>query len=169
MESWERKFRDRMVRFEQKNPSKVGWVAFSIKLRVNSGCFHRSCCHHAYDLIDEHLASVAPSDVCLTFEEHESGPEILVYLAVTTAGLTVAKSVIDLVATIIKARSEGARKGDRHSAPVEIIIRRVARKDELREERILSFHSTDEVDPAKLGQLLAVAAKKIVDDGEEGS
>ena len=84
-----------MLRFEQQHPSKDGRVAASIKLRVDSGCFHRSCCPHAYDLIDEHLASVNPDDAGLTFEEHESGPEILVYLAVTTAGLTVAKSVKD--------------------------------------------------------------------------
>ncbi len=72
----------------------------------------------------------------MVFEEHESGPELLVCLAVTTAGLTLAKSIIDLIATIIKARSEGIRKGDKPDRPLELIVRRHDSKG-VREEIVL--------------------------------
>jgi hypothetical protein len=39
----------------------------------------------------------------IEFLEHESGPEILAYLAAATAGLTLAKSVFDLITAIINA------------------------------------------------------------------
>jgi hypothetical protein len=171
MESWERTFQDRMHHFAEQHPSRDTRVPVSIKVRVDSGCFDRGCCPHAYEVIDAHVAKLRSRE-CedgLTFEQHESGPEILVYLAVATAGLTVAKSVIDLVATIIKARNDGVKMGDRHSQPVELIIRRMTSKGKLREERILRIHSTDEVDDAKIGKLLSAAAKKIGDDSEEGS
>jgi hypothetical protein len=121
-------------------------------------------------VIDPYVAKLRSSEYedGLTFEQHESGPEMLVYLAVATAGLTVVKSVIDLVTTIIKARNDGVKMGDRHSQPVELIIRRMNSKGKLREERILRIHSTDEVDAAKIGKLLSAAAKKIGDDSEEG-
>lgn len=38
------------------------------------------------------------------FEEHESGPEIIARLVLGAAGLTIVKSVIDLVTAIINAR-----------------------------------------------------------------
>ena len=80
------------------------------------GCFHREHSPCAYELIDSYLSrSTAESEI----EEHESGPELLVYLAVATAGLTLAKSIIDLVTSIIKARSEGV-KSDRLKRPLRI-------------------------------------------------
>ena len=42
----------------------------------------------------------------LLFVEHESGPEIILYLGVATAALGLAKSVVDLVTTIIKIVSQ---------------------------------------------------------------
>ena len=59
-----------------------------------------------------------------TFEEHESGPELLVFVAVVTAGISLAKSVIDLIVAIIKARSEGIKKGDHPASPLDLIVRR---------------------------------------------
>jgi hypothetical protein len=168
MESWERTFQDRMLRFADQHPSGANSVPVSIKVRVDSGCFDRGCCPHAYKVIDAEAAKLRTREDGVIFEQHESGPEILVYLAVATAGLTVAKSVIDLVTTIIKARNDGVKMGDRHSQPVELIIRRMTSKGKLREERILRIHSTDEVDAVKIGKLLSAAANKIGDDSGEG-
>ena len=64
----------------------------------------------------------APPDVGL--EEHESGPELLVVLTAVTAGLQLTKSVVDLFIALVKARSDGVRKGDGPSGPVELIVRR---------------------------------------------
>jgi hypothetical protein len=114
-----------------------GLLPVSIKVRVTSGCFHREHSPQAYRLIDGYLASADLSDFHGRFEEHESGPEILVYLAVTTAGLTFAKSVVELITAIIKARSEGIRKGDRPSDPLELIVRGHSKDGEYFEETIL--------------------------------
>lgn len=67
--------------FEARRPPKPGEEAVSIKVCVVSGCFHREHSPRAYELIDRGLAK--RSNASFAFEEHESGPEILVYLAVT--------------------------------------------------------------------------------------
>jgi hypothetical protein len=79
------------------------------------------------------------------FVEHESGPEVIVVLAVTTAGLALAKSVVDLVTTIIKARKDGAKKGDRQHEPLELIVRRVDKDDNLQEKIVLRIERQDSV------------------------
>ncbi len=48
-------------------------------------------------MIDKHLASIPRDGWQFDFVEHERGPELLVSLALATAGMGVAKSVIDLV------------------------------------------------------------------------
>ena len=63
-------------------PPQPGEVPLSIKLRVVSGCFHREHSPHAYQLIDSHL-NASPAE--LEFQEHESGPELLVYMAAVLA------------------------------------------------------------------------------------
>jgi hypothetical protein len=98
-----------MHRFEARAGARPGDVAISIKIRVVSGCFHREHSPRGYAVIDSQLAKLLP-DSELGFEEHESGPELLVYLAVATAGITLAKSVIDLISAIIKARAEGVKE-----------------------------------------------------------
>src|ERR1035438_6191425 len=119
--TWQNEFRTRM---EQFGASKVeGFIPVSLKVRVESGCFHREHSPEAYRLIDQYLSGLGKPEVPFKFEEHESGPEILVYLAVTTAGLSLAKSVVELLTAIVKARSEGIKKGDRPSHPVEVIVR----------------------------------------------
>lgn len=44
------------------------------------------------------------------FVEHETGPEIITNLALLTASLTLAKSVVDLIITIIKSVNESNEK-----------------------------------------------------------
>ncbi len=132
---WQSEFRKRMDKFGGGTSDKL--MPVSIKVRVASGCFHREHSPHAYRLIDDFIAGADKSNQRCQFEEHESGPEILVFLAVTTAGLTFAKSVVDLITAIIKARSEGIKKGDSPSDPLELIVRGHSKDGEYFEEMIL--------------------------------
>jgi hypothetical protein len=161
---WQETFRNRMRGFEARRAPKPGEAAVSIKVRVASGCFHREHSPRAYELIDRRLTKLPGSDGSFAFEEHESGPEILVYLAVTTAGLSLAKSIVDLITAIIKARSEGIKKGDHPSEPLELIVRRVHDAQEFREETVLRIGHKDTVDEAKVEQQLKDALRKLLKD-----
>jgi len=156
---WQRTFRDRMRVFKARRSLRPGDVAVSIKLRVVSGCFHREHSPRAYEFIDSHLISL-PSNV--EFVEHESGPELLVYLSVATAGITLAKSIIDLVTAMLKARSDGVRKGDRPADPLELIIRRVNDGSEFREEVVLRIGHNDPVDQAIIEKHVDEALRKVL-------
>jgi hypothetical protein len=159
---WKKTFRERMGRFEARRPQRATEIAVSIKIRVVSSCFHREHSVFAYRLIDRHLDELSPSDTELSFKEHESGPELLVYLAVTTAGVTLAKSIIDLITAIIKARSEGVKKGDKPSDPVELIVRRVDDDREFREEIVLRIGHKDLVNEKAIEKLLNESLQKLV-------
>lgn len=100
---WQETFRARMRRFEVRRPKSGADVAVSIKVRVSSGCFHREHSPKAYEIIDDALAS-SPTTGAFSFEEHESGPELLVYVATTTAAVSLAAGIVNLVTAIIKRR-----------------------------------------------------------------
>ncbi len=155
---WQRTFRDRMQGFRRRRPPSPGDIALSVKIRVTSGCFHREHSPCAYEVIDSQLAR---STAEFEFEEHESGPELLVYLAVASAGLTLAKSVIDLITSIIKARSEGVKKGDRPNDPLELIVRRVDDSG-FREETALRIGHNDPADPGLIERQVAEALKRLL-------
>lgn len=116
-----------------------GFTPVSIKIRVTSGCFHREHSPEAYRLIDDYLSKADLSDIHYRVEEHESGPEILVYLAVVTASLSLAKSLVELITEIIKARSEGIKRGDRPAEPLEIIVRGHTKDSQYAEEKIVKI------------------------------
>lgn len=146
---WIDEFRHRMRGFEHRYPEKESGVPVSIKVRVTSGCFHREHSPHAYQIIDEFLRSHHLRDERVSFEEHESGPELLAYIVLTAGVLNISASVINLIVAIIKARSEGIKHGDHPSAPVELIVRDFDKDGKLQEEKVLTFHANDKVD-AKL-------------------
>jgi hypothetical protein len=133
--AWQAEFRRRLSRFGE--PKTDDAVPVSIKIRTKSGCFHREHSPEAFRLIGNYLWQTPTPDVPYQIEEHESGPEILVYLAATTAGLVLAKSIVELVTAIIKARSDGIKKGDSPSAPLELIVRGYSKNGEYFEETIL--------------------------------
>jgi hypothetical protein len=135
---WISEFRRRMSDFAPSPGPDAASV--SVKVRVQGGCFHREHSPEAYRLIDSHLQRLLPKDR-IRFEEHESGPEILAIVALTTAGIAFTKSVIDLVVAIIKARSDGIRKGDHPREDLELIVRRIDQKGEYAEENILRISS----------------------------
>jgi hypothetical protein len=143
---WESEFRARMKSFKLQRSPCEGEVPISIKVRITSGCFHREHSPHAYQIIDKHLASIIPSQRSeLAFVEHESGPELLVYLALATAGVTLAKSVIDLIVAIIKARAEGIKRGDHPNDAIELIVRRIGEGDKFAEETVLRIDHNDRI------------------------
>jgi len=155
-----------MRSFESQRPPREGEVSVSLKVRVTSGCFHREHSPHAYALIDRHLASAPAAQRWeLAFIEHESGPELLVYLALATAGVTLAKSVIDLIVAIIKARTEGVKSGDRPNDPVEVIVRRVGYGDKFVEETILRIGHGDPVNRADIEAQINAALKRVAATG----
>jgi hypothetical protein len=160
--AWESEFRARMRSFESRRPPRAGEISVSLKVRITSGCFHREHSPHAYALIDKHLASIPASQRSeLAFVEHESGPELLVYLALATAGVTLAKSVIDLIVAIIKARTEGVNAGDRPNDPLEVIVRRVGDGDKFVEETVLRIGHTDPVNRADIEGRINAALKEM--------
>lgn len=145
--------------FGRRRPPQAGDISLSLKVRVTSGCFHREHSPRAYEYIDSFLMAAAPD---VDFVEHESGPELLVYLAATTAAITLAKSVLDLITAIVKARSEGTKKGDRPDAPLELIIRRVDTGDEFHEELALRIGHSDPVDPKAIEKQVADAIDRLL-------
>jgi hypothetical protein len=96
-------------------------------------------------LQDYRFAVPRPADN-LEVVEHESGPELLLYLAVGTGVLSLAKSVIELVIEVIKSRSAGIKKGDSPRDPLVLIVRRVDEKNDYREEIVLRMGHRDKVD-----------------------
>ena len=68
-------------------------------------------------------------------EQHESGPEIVIYLALATASATLIKSVIDLITAIIKGLS-----GEHKKQPPRIkISKRQIIKGKVEEETLLEI------------------------------
>jgi len=160
--AWQKTFRERLRRFQERRAPHPGEVAVSIKVRVTSGCFHREHSPRAYELIDKRLGKSPASATAFTLEEHESGPELLVYLAVATAGITLAKSVIDLITAIIRARSEGIKKGDTPSDPLELIVRRIDNEREFREEVVLRVGRNDAIDEKVIAKRLNEALQRLL-------
>ena len=114
--------------------------------------------------MDSQLRSLSPD---VEFVEHESGPELLVYLAVATAGLTLAKSVIDLITAIIKARSDGVKRGDHPADPLELVIRRVDDGHEFREEVVFRIGHTEPVDARAVEKQVEKAIRDLFKNSDE--
>lgn len=165
---WHRTFRNRMRQFQTRHIPPPGTLAVSIKVRVTSGCYHREHSPHAYELIDKHLDTIARYDE-FAFEEHESGPELLVYVAALTAGISLAKSVMDLIVAILKARSEGIKKGDHPTAPLGLIVRSVHKKGEFKEETILRIAHNDSVDRKMIEEHVKEAISNLLKQENKGT
>jgi len=139
-------------------------VSVSLKVRVTSGCFHREHSPRAYALIDAQLAATPRDESPFEFIEHENGPEIL---ALVTAGLSLATSVVNLVVAIIAARRQGVSEGDQPSEPIELIVRRIESGDTLQQEMVLRIDHRDAVDRARIEPLLDAAIERLADETAE--
>jgi hypothetical protein len=158
--AWEDEFRKRMERFHATSPAKDEGIPVSIKIRPSGGCFHREHSPNAYRIIDEYLRSHPNDD--FAFEEHESGPELLVYLAFATAGMSLAANIINLITAVIKARTEGIQRGDQRDAPLELIVRGFDENGKLREERALTIDSWQNVSEDLIETALLTTANKMI-------
>jgi hypothetical protein len=111
-----------------------GAVGLSIKVRPTGGCFHRDHSPRAYEIIDREFASIPDDERDFIFEEHESGPEIVLYVV---AGVNVATSAFNFLTAIIKARSEGILKGDGRTDPLDVQIRGINKNNQAVKERTI--------------------------------
>lgn len=160
---WNEEFRHRMEAFGSRAAHGPSDSAVSVKIRVTSGCFHREHSPIAYSFIDTALDQPPRPERSFEFVEHESGPEILVYVAAATASISLAKSVIDLVVAIFKARSEGIKQGDHPSHPLELIVRRSVEPDRVAEEVVLRVDHTDRTQASEVEERLLEALRKLID------
>ncbi len=97
-----------------------GAVRISIKIEGEKGCF---CLEHSKEtnkLIDE-IVNRAPFD--FEYREHETGPEILTWLAFATSGIVLTNSLIGLILKIVDIIKKGPEKGDEPKGKLSIIIR----------------------------------------------
>lgn len=128
---------------------------FTIKIRAEKGCFCRSHSIETNRLIDEIMTQDHNHE--FDYHEHESGPEIIAWLALGTAGLTVTKSLIDLITAIINACKKGREKGDNHKGKLLLIVRDTHRTDNSVEEVVLEIYDEDIIDYEEV--------KKAIDTG----
>ncbi len=118
----------------------------SIKLSPPSGCCCSHCWPETWKIINKYIYPYGPvghegealiksGKHQFVLKSHESGPEIIVYLAVATAAATLLKSIIDLINTIIKGLSHEERK----QPPKIKITRRQIIKGEIEEEKLIEI------------------------------
>ncbi|MEW6515940.1 MAG: hypothetical protein AB1439_03395 [candidate division FCPU426 bacterium] len=164
MEStWNGVFKKRMLDFERAYSVPENYITVSIKLRVKVGCFHRQHAPYAYAEIDKFLNALTPDQTTFQFEEHESGPEILVYLALTTAGISLAKSIIDLIAAIINAHSEGGKKGDR-CPPLDLVVRHIQKDGQFMEEKVAQIGFSEKINTDEIERKFNTALLKLLEN-----
>ncbi|VVB96325.1 Uncharacterised protein [uncultured archaeon] len=119
----------------------------SIKIKPAEGgccCFH--CWPETWITVNKYIYPCGPikdegdvlidkNNVKFVLECHESGPEIIVYLGLGTASIVLAKSVIDLITTLLKTRQNEVRN---RSGKFKI-IRRSQIKGQVEEEEIMEL------------------------------
>lgn len=83
-------------------------------------------------------------------------------MTLTAAGLQFAKSVIDLIVAILKARTEGIQRGDHPHDPLKLIMRKINRGGNCIEEELLTIESSDPVLEVEINEELTKAGKTLV-------
>lgn len=160
---WEREFSNRIARFQARVSTPDHGIALSIKIRVAAGCFHREHSPAAYRLIDRAVATAdARGAELFDIIEHESGPELLLWVAFATAGISFTTAVINAVVAILKARSEGIKAGDTPKEPLEIIVRTLDQGERVVEEKVLRLHPEDPVHTEFVHKALTSAAERLL-------
>lgn len=131
----------------------------SIKIRSSAQtCFCPNCCPGAFRQIGRYVESHRL--VHGRLEHHESGPEILAWAAVAVCGLTLTKSVVELVTAIAKARFAGLQRGDQRPEPIEIVVRDLDDNGEPRQERVMRLSRGEKIDPDLIGDFLQHAVSE---------
>lgn len=165
MNSWERDFINRFGN-EHLGPRPPGSIALSLKVRVTTGCYHREHSPQAYRAVDRKLPQIRNDGFVL--EEHESGPEFLIYVAVTAAALGLADKLIGLVTTLIKARHNGIKKGDHPAGPLDVVLRGVLPSGEYKEKIIITIETGAKLDSSKVrNEIEALIDEWIVEEAKK--
>jgi len=159
-DSWPKEFARRIENFGEPFEGRPG-IAVSVKVRVVGGCFHREHSPHAYRLIDVAIREPGLGSA-IQWHEHESGPELLVWIPLVTAGLAFSAATINLVVSILKARSEGIKAGDRPREPLELIVRTTQPGAGVVEEKVLRFDPQDPVHVTVVRKALDEAGRKML-------
>lgn len=134
-------------------------IHISIKIRsVPHECFCRSHSPITNKLIDDIIMQQQNYDI--TYHEHETGPEIIAWLALGTAGLTVTKSLIDLVTAIINACKHGSKNGDTKKDKLILIIRDERKIENATEEFALEIYENDIITPKIIQKAIEKAINK---------
>ena len=92
---------------------------------------------------------------------HETGPEIVAWVGLAAGGLAVAASVVQLVTTIIEARHDGTKDGDRAESTLDVLVRGFDTKGRLRQERVIQVKLDDRISGRGMDKALAKAVRKI--------
>jgi len=142
---WQSEFRERMLRFSRERPLGQHLIPVSIKIRTLGGCFCPGCNPHFYRAMRLEIEKARREGEEFEVQEHESGPEILVYLAVVGGVLNISAAMTNLITAIIKARSEGSNAGDKPFNGVELIVRGHSKGDDYFEESILRVNSSEDI------------------------
>lgn len=141
-------------------------LPIEIKFQAQYDCFQRSYSPFAYELIGKYLLSLPPDTEYFIFEEHESGPEIIIFLAFGTAVLSLSKSIIDLVTTIINSRSKGIEKGDKSNYFINLIVRRKISNKKIDEEIALIITTNDPINSIEIEKNLNKALNKLLNQSK---
>jgi hypothetical protein len=158
---WLNEFRQRMHAFSGKYGD--DGVGVSIKVRVRGGCFHREHSPRAYEELDEFLRKNRPQDGHFAIEEHESGPEVLAYIILAGGAANLTAAVINVVTAILKARSDGIKKGDSPRDSLHVIVRLVDDTD-FREREALKVEHDEKIDKKVLENSLRHALLEVTDE-----
>ena len=167
MEYWQQEISRRLERL---NHGRSGQgLAVSVKVRVKSNCFCYGHSGHFHRMMDRHWEREGPSR--WEYEEHESGPEWLLYLALTAAGLGVAekslgivKSVIDLVILAVKTHREERRKRDERPEPLSIVVRGFGPEGAFFEKPVIEIDCEDPPGDKAIKESLTAVIQQIAEE-----
>jgi hypothetical protein len=167
MEYWQKEIKQRLERFNHGDRNQV--LAVSIKVRVKSNCFCYGHSGQSQSMIDRHRGREGPGH--WEYEEHESGPEWLLYLALTAAGLGIAekslgivKSVIDLVAIAVKTHREERTKRDQRPEPLSIVVRGFGPEGAFFEKPVIEIDCEDPPGDEAIKESLADVIQQIAEE-----
>jgi hypothetical protein len=154
MDDWQRNSFSMLYRLKTHRAEHPGEIPVWLKIRIDP-----TMPEHA--IIDRYLENLGSTRNDFEFEKYESGPEIMAHLAVTVVAVSLAKEVISLVTTIIKARSDIHKKRDLAAEPIEVIARRIDEGHGLTDEVILRIGQKEAENEVTIEQRLTEALRKI--------
>jgi hypothetical protein len=144
--------------FGMKSPP-ANCLAVLFRINAAEGCFDRRHSPAAFKAIDAYISRLRPPHG-FSFEERECGIEIIAFATLRPDGITLGAGIVNLLATVIRARSHGIRKGDDPSAPLVLTMHFIDNNTEMVEERVLRVSHTDNVAPAKVRDAILYAFTK---------